>query len=590
MPDDPRRLLDQAAGLLAGRVGYAVREAHAHLLRIAEEQDRDPTEVAAEVLAVLDAPAAVPRGTVDELLRTRAVEDGLHGERIAQTERLGNLGWGRWDLVTGDVTWSEGLYRVYERDPSLGPLTVAEVDRIVLPEDLPILDHGRAALAAGRTADMTYRVRLGGRVKHLRAVVDAVRDASGKPIRVYGTVQDVTAGEASRARLAEVERQLYEHQQTLAAEHRMAAQLQQIILPIPAEPIDVRDLRIAVRYLPAERASQVGGDWYHAAEVADGGVLLAIGDVAGHGVQAATTMARLRHALAALAVTTTTEPAALLGHLNRLLCATGTPSDTATAVIAYYEPHGRTLTWAQAGHPAPLRTRDGVTAELPRPRGPLLGVLTEAVYEQACVAFEPGDLLLLYTDGLVENRYQGVSDGLAPVVATLNRITAGGSAQPLADLLAQLHRANLDDDTCILAARPLGVALVRRDFDLGSLVPVRHEVARRCAEAGLSDTALYWFVVAVNEITTNAVRHGGGSGQVSLWLDGDRVYCRVVDRGPGIPLDRRRTDARPAPDALGGRGLWLARQGCESMTVDATPAGTRVTLAKTVVPAGQDPG
>src|SRR5262249_55010713 len=155
-------------------------------------------------------------------------------------------------------------------------------------------------------------------------------------------------------------------------------------------------------------------------------------------------------------------------------------------------------------------------------------------------------------DGLVENREQGISDGLAPVIATLNRITTAGSTQPLADLLAQLHRANPDDDTCILVARPLptplvqprrpagesappappdpgGVELLRRDFDLETLVPVRHELARRCAAAGLDDARLYWFVVAVNEITTNAVRHGGGRGQMSLWLDGDRLHCRVLD-------------------------------------------------------------
>ena len=273
-------------------------------------------------------------------------------------------------------------------------------------------------------------------------------------------------------------------------------------------------------------------------------------------------------------------------------------------MIAYYAPRDRTLTWAQAGHPAPLRTRSGVTVELPRPRGPLLGVLADAEYERASIAFEPGDLLLLYTDGLVENRDQGMSDGLAPVIETLNRITAGGSTQPLADLLAQLRRANPDDDTCILVARPLpvapavaadpgeatvpappdpaGVELLRRDFGLENLVRVRHEIAGRSAEAGLDDTRLYWYVVAVNEITTNAVRHGGGSGQVSLWFDGDRLHCRVVDRGPGIPPERQRGDVRPAPDTLGGRGLWLARQGCESMRVDSTPAGTRVTLTTAI--------
>src|ERR671929_193516 len=79
------------------------------------------------------------------------------------------------------------------------------------------------------------------------------------------------------------------------------ARLQQIILPVPTVPFDLPGLRVAVRYLPAEQASRVGGDWYHAAASDDGRTVLAVGDVAGHGIHAATTMAQLRHALAALA-------------------------------------------------------------------------------------------------------------------------------------------------------------------------------------------------------------------------------------------------------------------------------------------------
>src|SRR2546430_6084187 len=166
---------------------------------------------------------------------------------------------------------------------------------------------------------------------------DAIHDGTGRTLKVYGILQDVTARETARARLADVERQLREHQRSLAAEHQLAAQLQHIILPIPERPIDLPGLRVAVRYLPAERASRVGGDWYHAATMPDGAVLLAIGDVAGHGLQAATTMAQLRHALAALTVTTT-EPAELLSHLNRLLCASTAVASTATAEVGPLEP------------------------------------------------------------------------------------------------------------------------------------------------------------------------------------------------------------------------------------------------------------
>jgi serine phosphatase RsbU (regulator of sigma subunit) len=167
---------------------------------------------------------------------------------------------------------------------------------------------------------------------------------------------------------------------------------------------------------------------------------------------AATVMAQLRHMLAGLTVTTTTDPAELLSHLNRLMYA---ETITATAAVARYDPETGVLVWAQAGHPAPLHTRAGSTEQLARPAGPLLGAMRTAVYDTATVAIGPDDLLLFYTDGLIEHRRHTLAEGLAPVVETLNRITAAGSEQPLADLLGQLRRANPDDDTCILAVRPL---------------------------------------------------------------------------------------------------------------------------------------
>jgi serine phosphatase RsbU (regulator of sigma subunit) len=385
---------------------------------------------------------------------TRHDEEARYGERMAQTERLGNLGWGEWDLITGEVTWSDQVYRIYERDPAAGPLPSDESNAMVVSEDQPLRRAAAERFAAGEPVDITLRTRIGGRVKHIRTVADAVRDAAGRTLKVYGIVQDVTAREAARVRLAEVERELREHRRSLAAEHQLAAQLQQIILPIPQTPIDLPGLRVAVRYLPAERASRVGGDWYHAATMPDGRVLLAVGDVAGHGLHAATTMAQLRHALTALTVTTT-DPAVLLSHLNRLLCASAGGAGTATAVVAAYDPAGRVLTWAQAGHPAPLHTRAGQTRELDRPRGTLLGVDAGAGYGTAEVTLDLGDLVVLYTDGLVEHRGRSLRDGLAPVIAALNEISARGPTQPLATLVSGLRRANPDDDTCVLAARPL---------------------------------------------------------------------------------------------------------------------------------------
>ncbi len=376
-------------------------------------------------------------------------------ERVTQTERLGNLGWGEADLITGEVSWSDELYRIYERDPALGPMMGDESQALTVPEDLPIHRKAAEQFGRGETVDVSYRVRINGRVKYLRTVLDAVRDLNGRPIRVYGIIQDITVRENIRAKLADVERQLHEQRQTLAAEHRLTRQLQHIVLPVPDVPVDLPGLRVALRYLPAEQASRVGGDWYHAAPADDGSVILAVGDVAGHGIQAATAMAEMRHTLAALTLTTTSDPAELLGHLNRLLCGGRSTTETATAVIARYEPADATLTWAQAGHPPPLRSSGGITAELPRPAGIMLGALSDARYATARLRLDLGDLILFYTDGLIEHRDHRLGDGLVPVVATLDRIAASSSTNPLADLLGQLRRANPDDDTCLLAVRRL---------------------------------------------------------------------------------------------------------------------------------------
>jgi anti-sigma regulatory factor (Ser/Thr protein kinase) len=120
------------------------------------------------------------------------------------------------------------------------------------------------------------------------------------------------------------------------------------------------------------------------------------------------------------------------------------------------------------------------------------------------------------------------------------------------------------------------IDLVDQHFDLGSISSVRHVVERHSARAGLSDPALYRFVVAVHEIVTNAVRHGGGRGRLRLWLEGRRLVCKVTDIGAGVPAERRIPAPRPDPGTIGGWGLWLAREGCDVLTVDSGRAGGSV--------------
>ena len=124
-------------------------------------------------------------------------------------------------------------------------------------------------------------------------------------------------------------------------------------------------------------------------------------------------------------------------------------------MIARYRPGTREIVWAQAGHPPPLRTRDRRTVALDRPPGPLLGAVDATpTYGTATVGVRDTDLLLLYTDGLIEERHKTTAEGLIPVIRALDNHGAG----PIVDLVRRFRRANPDDDTCILALRPAGLS------------------------------------------------------------------------------------------------------------------------------------
>jgi serine/threonine-protein kinase RsbW len=123
------------------------------------------------------------------------------------------------------------------------------------------------------------------------------------------------------------------------------------------------------------------------------------------------------------------------------------------------------------------------------------------------------------------------------------------------------------------------VPLLERKFDTASLSALRAEINRCGAASGLTDIPLYNFVVAVNEITTNAVRYAGGHGQLVMWRRGGDLWCRVTDEGPSIPKRWLDESHRPQPGRIGGSGLWLTRHICQSVEIETgRTTGTRVLL------------
>ena len=232
----------------------------------------------------------------------------------------------------------------------------------------------------------------------------------------------------------------------LAQERHIVLELQRAILPLHDTPFDLPGLRTVVRYLPASRASRVGGDWYITADMPDGNVLLAIGDVGGHGLEAAAGMARLRGALAGLAITGA-PPDRLLGWLNELVWHVS-PEHTASVIAGYFDPLSRVLTWAQAGHPPPVLVRGAWALALDPPAGILLGA-GQGCYELQRLQLRTGDQLLLYSDGLVERRDRSIDEGVARLVGAVR-----GTSDPerlVAVALDALGPTHTDDDTCLVA-------------------------------------------------------------------------------------------------------------------------------------------
>ncbi|WP_369141125.1 SpoIIE family protein phosphatase [Modestobacter versicolor] len=231
--------------------------------------------------------------------------------------------------------------------------------------------------------------------------------------------------------------------------------LQRSLLSDPPEP---DHLQVAVRYLPAARQAQVGGDWYDSFVLGDGRTVLVIGDVTGHDSHAAAAMAQVRNVLRGVAHHSGGTPAEVLTGLDCAMrdLAIGT---LATAVLASVEQTPaeaargvRVLRWSNAGHPAPLLVApDGTVEELERPADLLLGVDPLRARADHTHELPPGSTVLLYTDGLIERRGVPLDEGvrwLSGLVQSLRHL-------PLEELcdavLAEL--SEMDDDVALLAIR-----------------------------------------------------------------------------------------------------------------------------------------
>ena len=388
------------------------------------------------------------------------------------------------------------------------------------------------------------------------------RSFSAEDVAVLGLAADRAAAAIERARLYE-------------REHAIAQELQQSLLPerLPRLP----GVSIAARYQAAGAGSAVGGDWYDVIVQPGGRLLLVIGDVAGRGIAAASTMGQLRSALRAYAFDGHS-PAAILERLNAFQAGL-TGLGMATVALVAVDPAAETVRYATAGHPPGLLLGvDGAPRWLDAALGLPLGVADDATYSEADAPLGPGATVVLYTDGLIEMRSEHLDRGLARLEAA----ATGGpdDAEALCDAI--LHGTLVDpdvaDDVTLLVLQTVAAEQPRLELNVPpnpwALQAMRATTHRWLAHLSTDDTEIYEVVLAVNEAVENAIEHGQHSrGQdISLVLEREGDQLEMTIRDQGIWRDADSGDR--------GRGLTLMRAVMDDVAVDTSPTGTVVVLRR----------
>ncbi|GGJ60338.1 SpoIIE family protein phosphatase [Streptomyces brasiliensis] len=347
-------------------------------------------------------------------------------------------------------------------------------------------------------------------------------------------------------------------------EHRAAVALQQRLLPRATTETSAAET--AGIYLPAGGMAGVSGDWYDVIPLPSLRVALVTGDVAGHGLSASATMGRLRTAIQTLA-DLELDPAELLTHVEDLVqrVAAEAPRgqrDTVGAACLYavYDPVTRRCTLASAGHPPPVLVRpDGTARFLDVSPGPPLGV-GGMPFEAMTVELEPGSVLALYTDGLIERDAVDIEGGVRWLTDNLVKLARPGRA--LDDigrtLLADLGGRAPRDDIAILLARTRGLppentASWEFPADPAVVGDARRAATDQLAAWGL-DEPVFATEIIVSELVTNALRYAGGPVGLRLIRD-TALICEVTDPSNTQP---RLVRARWTDE--GGRGLYLVAQ------------------------------
>ena len=462
------------------------------------------------------------------------------------------------------------LGEVFEPNPGTPPARAFERRRAVLETNLETAsawraqdpERAQAALDLGLRSSITAPLQARG---VLLGMAYFWRSLDRPPFEE----DDLTLAEELVARAA----LSIDNARRYTREHATAVTLQRSLLPRGTPEQSAVDL--AFRYLPAQ---SVGGDWFDVIPLPGTRVALAVGDVVGHGLHAAATMGRLRTAVRNFSALDL-PPDELLWHLDDLVARIDQEESTdegpaailgASFLYAIYDPTTRTCAMARAAHPpAALILPDG-TVEFPDvPAGPPLGLGT-LPFQTVELQLPEGSQLVLYTDGLIEDRNRDIDESLELLRAALGN----GSKTPeetCAAVLDAMLPARPTDDIALLVARTHALARDRIvewevPAEPASVAAARARIGRQLPLWGLEDMAFTTELI-LSELVTNAIRHAAGPIRVRLLYD-RTLICEVSDSSSTSPHLRY-----AALTDEGGRGLFLVAQLAERWGTRYLPAG-----------------
>jgi serine phosphatase RsbU (regulator of sigma subunit)/anti-sigma regulatory factor (Ser/Thr protein kinase) len=361
----------------------------------------------------------------------------------------------------------------------------------------------------------------------------------------------------------------------LMVQGQIATTLQRSLLPrkLPRVP----GLRMAARYLPAADESAVGGDWYDVIELESQCLGLVIGDVAGHGMAAATFMGQLRSAIRAYALDTDGpgEVITKLGHFSHRMHAR-----MATVIYATLNLNTWEVRFARAGHPYPLLVRaDGSGQFLTDVGGPPLGTVGGYVYEEQSVTLSAGETLLLYTDGLIERRGHQLAEGEEALVEAASAAPDEPELKCQAITNRLTRDATIADDIALLVVETVGLHElldVEVPAEPAQLVTARHLI-RRWVEANQgTDDDCAAFAIAVSEACANSIEHAYGPVDATIELRAALVdgIASVTVRDHGTWRGSR-ADGRDR-----GRGIPIMQEFMDDVSIERTEHGTTVELRR----------